>query len=276
MGNFFRSKFFIVLMIITVLIAALMILSTAGGGVSGFASNILGAVTTPVERFFYNIGSSAGNIASDITEYRHYKEKYEQAEKTITGLEAEARELTALQNENERLRELLEFKQRQTGFKTVAAEVAAKNAGNWTSELMLDKGTSSGIKENDVVITDKGLVGFVSEAGSAWARVTTIIDSSASVSCMVERTDDRAVIEGDLELMASGLCRMSYIAKDASMIVGDNVETTGLGSIYPNGIMIGKITEITPDLQGLYNQAIVKSAVDFTKIREVLVITESE
>ena len=89
----------------------------------------------------------------------------------------------------------------------------------------------------------------------------------------MERTNDRAIIEGDLTLMEQGACKMSYISKDASVVQGDYVETSGLAEYIP-GAFGGRIREITPDLQELYYRAIVDTAVVFERIKEVLVIVD--
>ena len=273
MSKFFKSKLFIILIIITVIVASLMIISTAMG-TPNVITNAAEVVTTPVKGFFYSIASGMDNMLSSASQAGEYRTRYEEAQKKITELEDEVREIDELRTENERLRAIIGFQEYNRQFTTVAAQVVAKEPGNLYSDLKLNRGTNNGISKDDVVITDKGLVGYVSDVGSTWCNVRTILDASSSVGCIVGRTGDRAIIEGGPELMDKGSCNMSYLAKDASVAVGDSVETSGLGSIYPEGIMIGKITQITPDLQGLYNQATVETAVNFDKIREVLVIVE--
>ncbi len=273
MSNFFKSKFFIGIIIITVLVLVFMIFSTVSREKSPFLSNAAGVIVTPVQKVFWNIGSATTGFFSRLSELREYKDKYEQAQTEITALEEKTRELYKLENENERLRLLLGLKNEAKNFVSVGAEVIAKDPGNWYNTFIIDKGTGDGISKNDAVMTDKGLVGYIYEVGSTWAKVMTIIDSGSSLGATVERTNDRAIVEGELELMEKGECRMSYISKDASVVVGDYVETSGLGGIYPKGLLIGKIKEIVPDLQGLYYGAIIETAVDFEKINEVLIIT---
>lgn len=271
MGKFFKSKFFIVLLIVSVIVVALMILSTAGGSKSNFASDGIGIVATPVKNAFYAIGSWTDNAFSGVIKAGQYKALYGEAQKEITRLENENVELDTLRAENERLRQLLAFRD-SSPYNTVAGQVSAKNAGNMYSDFKVNRGTNDGVKKDDVVITDKGLVGYVSQVGTTWCNVRTILDDSSSVGCIVGRTGDRAIIDGGVEYMDDEVCAMSYLAKNSSVAVGDNVSTSGIGSIYPEGILIGQITEITPDLQGLYNKATVKPSVDFESVREVLII----
>ena len=270
--KFFKSKVFIVLATVTVIIVTLMILSAAFNMSSNPVSGAVGVVTAPLQRGVTGIGNGIGTFLSTAIEMGQYKHLYEDSQNKISELEDSVREIDSLRNENDRLRALLEFKQRETSRQMVAAQVAGKNPDNWYSEILLSKGTTSGINIDNVVVTDKGLVGCVTEVGPTWSKVTTVLDVSASVGCMLSRSGDTAMAEGDAELAQNGECSMNYISKDATVVVGDSVETSGIGSVYPAGIFIGKISGITPDLQGLYNKATIKTAVDFNALKEVMVI----
>ena len=90
---------------------------------------------------------------------------------------------------------------------------------------------------------------------------------------MVERTEDFATLDGDVDLSANGLCKMTYIPKDSTITVGDTIKTSGLGGVYPKGINVGKITVIHPENQGVSQYAEVEPYVDFNKLYEVFVIT---
>lgn len=275
MSNFFKSRFFISIIVITVVVLVFMIFSTVSRDKSPFISNAAGVIITPVQKVFWKVGSATTGFFSQLGKLREYKAAYEQARERINELEVETREIYKLQSENERLRRLLELKESSPQFVTVGAEIIAKDPGNWYNTFIIDKGSKDGVKKNDPVITGEGLVGHVFEVGYTWSKVLGIIDSSSSLGAIVERTNDRAIIEGDLTLMEQGACKMSYISKDASVVQGDYVETSGLGGIYPPGLLVGRIREITPDLQGLYYRAIVDTAVDFERIKEVLVIVDS-
>ena len=274
MSNFFKSKFFIGLVIVTVIVLAISIISTVGGDRVPFINNAVGVVVTPVQRFFYNIGSATGNFFGRFKSMDEYRAENEELKNRVRELEKETTELYEMKNQNERLRALLNLKEEKTEFNMVAAEVSARDTEVWYNTFKINRGTSSGIAKNDAVITDDGLVGYIYEVGTTWATVVSIIDSKTSVGGVIERTGDRAIVEGDLQLMESGKCKMSYISKGANIAVGDYVETSGLGGIYPEGIIIGKISGFISDEQGLYHNAEIETAVDFERIDEVMVITK--
>jgi rod shape-determining protein MreC len=274
MSRFFKSRFFIGTISFTVIVLVVMMLSTVDRVKSPFISNAVGIVVTPVQKFFWNIGNGVSGFFIKFKDMAEYQTRYEQAQETIKKLEDDTRELYKLQSENSRLRNLLSLKEENGRYDMIGAEVVAKDSGNWYSTFIIDKGAAAGVSKKDVVITDKGLVGYVYEVGETWGKVISIIDSKSSLGGIIERTNDRAVVEGDLKFMEEGLCKASYISKSATLIVGDYVETSGLGGIYPAGLLIGKVENITVDSQGLYNEAVIETAVDFARIKEVMIIRQ--
>ena len=168
---------------------------------------------------------------------------------------------------------MLEIKNKRKDFNLVAANVIATDTSNYKSTIKIGKGLSSGIKKNDAVITDEGLVGYVSSVGRKWAVITTITDTSCSVSALVSRIDEHCIIRGDMMLFDEKKCKMEYASDESVMSVGDKVVTSGSGGIYPEGITIGKISKIDNTGSGISMEAVIDPAVDFFDVEEVLVIT---
>ena len=136
----------------------------------------------------------------------------------------------------------------------------------------MGRGNIDGITKDCTVITVDGLVGHISEVGRNWAKVVTIIDSSSSVGSTVTRLNVNTVINGDITLTAEGKCLMNYITKDTNLEIGDYAVTSGMGGIYPEGLYIGKVTELSDDPSGLSRTAIIDPGVDFYHLSEVMVI----
>ncbi len=272
MSGFFRSKFFVILAIVTAVILILMAISTVQGDKAGFAGDAVGAVVTPVQKVFRSVGSATSNFFSRFKSNSQYREENERLLEEVQRLSDETRELYALRNENERLRGLLGVSETHPEYETVGARVVAKDPGAWYSAFKIDKGTKDGISKQDVVVTDQGLVGYIYEVGSTWSNVVSVIDSKSAAGCVIERTGDAAVVEGSVALMEQGVCHLSYLSRDAEVAEGDFVETSGLGGIYPEGLLIGKVKSLSIDPQGLYYEAVVEPAVDFSRVSEVLVI----
>ena len=272
MSKFFKSKLFITLIIITVISGILMAVSTMGLIGTNPVTNALGVVFSPVTGFFNYIGDSVGGFFGEIADYKEYKPKYNQAVAEMKLMEEKIRDYDNMKIENERLKKLLEIKNDDKYGTKIAATVTSVNPSNWYEDVIINKGAADGIKKDSTVINAEGLVGRISEVGETWSKVTTILDSTSSAGCIVPRNGDVAVVEGNVALADGGACSMNYITKDATLAVGDSVETSAQSSIYPAGILIGKVSSVMPDSQGFYNKATVKAAVDFRKLREVIVI----
>ncbi len=264
----------IVVLSITVVIFIFMGVSFAlvsnNASVSG--TNATGVVVGPFQKFFSSIGNSVGGFFEFVGDMRQYKERNLELTDEVEKLQQQVREMESYKVENNRLRALLELKSNEAGHDMVGCEVIGKDPGNWFNVFKIDKGSNHGIKKDDVVVTNNGLVGHVMEVGSTWAKVISIIDTDSSVGAIVSRTQDIAIIDGEMNLADEGKCKLNYVTNDTSLVVGDTVETSGLGGIYPKGILIGTVSEIKSDALGYSQYAIIDTAVDFERIREVMVI----
>ena len=197
----------------------------------------------------------------------------EKLEKRVKELEEQIEKNNIYKTENERLRKMLNIKDTYKEFELVAANVTSRDSSTWFLSIIIDKGTDDGLSMTDTVITPYGLVGHITDIGSNWAMITTILDSQSTVAVMVERTEDFATVDGDVDLAANSLCKMTYIPKDSTITVGDTIKTSGLGGVYPKGINVGKITKIHPENKGVSQYAEVEPYVDFNRLYEVFVIT---
>ena len=142
--------------------------------------------------------------------------------------------------------------------------------------LTLDAGTSAGVEVNMPVVTSEGVVGRITEVGRNWSRVTTILESGTLIGAYMERTDEVAVAEGVFALSGEGRLRLNYVRADSSAQVGDRVLSSGYGSVYPRGLVIGYIDsmEVDPFTRGM--AVTVQCAVDYAELSRVMILTSFE
>lgn len=120
----------------------------------------------------------------------------------------------------------------------------------------------------------KGLVGIVTEVGSNWATVRSIIDDSSNVSAMTVGTDDNCVVEGDLELIDEGKLRFTQLYdKEDKVTVGEQVVTSNISEKYVEGLFIGYVSDIQLDTNNLTKSGTIVTPVDFQHLKDVFVIT---
>lgn len=266
----YKNKFFITAAGVAVLTLALGIISKSGDNV---VTDALNTISTPVQGMLNSIVNPIKEKLVLIDEMNGYKAENERLIEEITRLKIENRDIQSYVSENDRLRSLLELKEKNAELTTVAAEIVSRDYECYKC-MTINKGTHDDISVGDAVITQKGILGVVESVGVNWAKVTTVFAPESAIGAKFTRTGDVGVIEGDSELCTEGKCRVEYISSSASIINGDIVVTSGIGGIYPTGLMIGKICEVKTDAMGAVEYAVLEPSVDVDNVYEVLVVTE--
>lgn len=230
-------------------------------------------IASPIKNGFSYIANSIENGRDFIWEMRAYKADNEKLAAENIELKRENRDIASYREENERLQELLELKDSVEGHSTVAARVISYSSESWFEAVEINRGTMNGITEGNIVITPDGVVGKVTETGPNYSIVTTILDKSSSVGIRISRTGGNGIVEGDSELAKNMQCKLSFVDRNTPIIVGDVVETSGTGGIYPSGLIVGLVMSVSADSAGMLNYAVIDPAVEIDKLSEVLVIT---
>ena len=272
MRDFFRTKTFLFLLVAAVLSFAVFCFTAFTQGRMSVTSNVTGIFVSPLQKGTTGITSFVDNIYGYIYRFNSLKSENDQLKEELQQTKEQLRDAQAATEENIRLRELLGLKQKNRSFDFEMAEIIAVNTGNWSTAFTIDKGSLSGIKVNDCVITEDGMVGYVSEVGTTFSEIVTVIDPSMQAGAIVSRTRDVAVAQGSFDLMDQGMLKLSYIKKDSDIMEGDTIETSGLGEVFPKGIIIGTVEKILPEAHGISNYAVIKPTVDLNKINKVFVI----
>lgn len=260
-----------------VTLIAIAVIAAAGFVIEHFAginpiSAAVNSVLSPIKNGFSYIAQSVENGIDFIWEMRAYKEDNAKLAAANAELKRRNRDIVSYREENARLEALLELRDSMENYDTVAARVISYSGSNWCEEIELSKGALSGISEGDTVITPEGVVGRITEAGPGYSIVTTILDDSSAVGIKVTRTGGTGLVEGDSELAENNQCKLSFIDRNTTIIIGDPIETSGSGGIYPPGLVVGSVISVSADSSGALNYAVVEPAVDIDKIGEVLVI----
>jgi rod shape-determining protein MreC len=188
-------------------------------------------------------------------------------------LEAESRRLRAelagveeLQRENARLRRLLGFAEEQSR-RNVAARVIAEDATSWFRTIEINRGYEDGVTEGLPVVDAAGLIGRVVRSTAHAARVLLITDASSAVAVLVQDQRIRGVCRGQ-----GGTLALDFALVQDEIQVGDGVVTSGLGGVFPKGLVVGYVRSVRREQFGLFQTVEVESAVDFEHLEEVLVV----
>jgi len=232
---------------------------------------VVNTVFLPIQSFVKWPYDKVKSSISFFVEMKEYELENERLLAENIELKEKVRQLEIDGIENEQLREMLNLTKKYDTSNAVVAEVISVDS-TWFEVITINKGNKEGIKENMTVLTPSGLVGKVTKVFDHSAQVTTILDISNVVSATLTKTGDLVTTQGDMELVKDKLLRLKYVPSDILLAEGDVIETSGMGGIYPKGIYIGTIKKVEEDRALMKQYALLEPGVDFSKIREVLII----
>ena len=192
-------------------------------------------------------------------------------------LRQQVRALSETGRENLRLRQLLDLKE-HTAFHTVSARVIGRDTSNWYKSIQIDRGSNDGIRANTAVLNADGLIGKIVTVSKGEARVLLLTDQNCKVSALLQDTREPGVASGvDAAFTFSPRCTMTYVNRDVKVKPGEAVITSGLGGVFPKGILIGTVTRAQLNRQtGMYQDVEIKPVVDFRRVEEVIVTLNQE
>lgn len=240
---------------------------------SHFTGGILfNELLAPVQGCIMQVWHRVGDSFEYIGQARQISAENESLRNQVRQLTLENNRLREHSLENDRLQELLDFKERyDEQYTLLGARIISRAPNTMSSMVVIDRGSQDGVQKNMVAVSHGGLVGKVVAVGPSTAEVLLILDREGAAGALIQDTRTPGVVEGTEE--GPGLLRMVSLPYDARLQEGEMVVTSGMGGIFPPGLPIGKITEI--EGSGINKFAVVQPLVDFDRLEELFLITES-
>lgn len=266
----------------SVVIVLILFFVIAIGGWAWRQRDSLPFVTKPLQIVAAPFEYGASRIMSFLTSNIHVLDvsmknriEWEALEKENADLKSRSVDYDELVAENSRLRGLLDYKTSHPQYQLVTGAVISRDYGTWSNTMIIDIGTSDGIAKDMAVIAPTGVVGFISDVYPHSARVQLLTDPRTSIGAIVQRPESRvsSVVRGNGSVPTEP--QFVNIAKDADILEGDTLVTSGFGSIYPKGLFIGTIVSIHQNGNDFVKYATIRPSVDFSKLEEVFVIIKS-
>jgi len=270
----FKIKTKYVLWSLTGICVILIALSLLNPSINSGIKNAVSYVITPVQKGINSMGLWFTDKTDRLKELDQVMKENDELKLKIDELTEENSMLAQNKYELERLRDLLELDNAYPDYDKTAAHIIAKDNGNWFDSFTIDKGTNAGFAVDMNVIANGGLVGIITEVGTNYSKVKSIIFDGYNVSGKSASSSDRCIVEGDLKLIDSGLLRISNISMNSTVKVGDMILTSPISTKYLPGILIGYVTELNNDANDLTKSGYLIPVVDFEHLEEVLVIKE--
>lgn len=273
MKEFFHSWVFKVLLALCIVMFAFLLRATMTMGASTVVEQIVGTITAPVQSLTSGLSGSITGFLDQFLRASEISQENEQLREENRKLIEQMVDYENYKHENESLKEQLGIQEENPQWETMTASVIGRDPSDQFYSFTIDKGTLDGVSYQDPVITADGLVGIVSEVGPVFAKVTTILDVRLNVACQDVRTQDVATMSGDIEMAQQGKCKMSLIPRESGIAKGDIVQTAGTSGLYPQGIVVGRVSDVGFEPQGTMMYAVVEPANDIKSIKDVVIIT---
>ena len=221
--------------------------------------------------------NKVGKFISDKTDLLTSKEKLleqnKQLKEKIDALNYDNKILASENSNLDNYRELYKLDQQYPDYPKVVATVIGRDGNNWFNLFTIDKGRDDGVDVDMNVIAGNGLVGIVSEAGRHYAKVRSIIDDKSNVSAMFEKTGETCNVKGNMKSIYKGFIDITMISNNAEAKDGDSVVTSRISDKFLPGLLVGYISGIKEEIDGLSKSAQLTPAVSFDNLESVLVIT---
>ena len=268
-----KTKHLITMM--TILCIGLIVFSLSSRFSFAPVRSALGYIVVPFQNGINQVGTWMNDQKKGFQSMKSLAEENEKLKEQVDELKVKNSNLVQDQEEAERLRALYNLDQEYSEYEKIGAQVIGKDAGNWYSTFIINRGNEDGVETDMNVIADGGLVGIVTGTGAHWATVRSIIDDSSNVSASVTSISQNCMVTGDLEMMDEGKIRFIQLTdKENQVQEGDKVVTSSVSNKFLKGILIGYISGVQDDSNNLTKNGTIIPAVDFSDIQEVLVIKQ--
>lgn len=199
--------------------------------------------------------------------YRETYDEYVRFKRQSEVLKARLIAIRVNDQSRERYAKIQNFRNNQN-YASVVANVIGRDPSNWNASLVIDKGHVEGIEVGQPVVSLLGVVGRIFEVGHNTSKVVLVSDPTFAVAAVVERSRENGLLTGTLQ----GVLRLQYLTDNADVKVGDAVVTSRLSTAFPEGILIGQITDVQASVNSHTVECLVEPAVDLSELEEVIVV----
>jgi rod shape-determining protein MreC len=259
-------------------IIALLIFGAILGYFLSFGPNTTQKFKAGVYQLLAPFLTSGSGLRKQITSVRTGLKSLDQLEHENAALQVENRELRAtnqslrdVEHEVNRLRHALNYRERSV-FKLIAAEIVARDSSTWWRTVTINRGRRDGIETDMPVVTDEGLIGKTTSVSDVISVVLLVSDENCRVAASAEGSREQGIVAG--ERVTTGLTPLldlNFLSKQADLKPGQKVYTSGVGGVFPSGLLIGVVKSYR--VRELDGQAQLTPAVDLSHLEDVFVVT---
>ena len=275
MRFFLRSRQFKIILAIFCSVVLITVSFAAIGKRMSPQTDIANFILTPFRKLFIGASDVVSDFFSGYDNGNKLSLENSELKKQINELHQKIADYEEISEQNKLYKEYLGIKEVHSDFTFADATVIARDNDDPYGGFTINKGSMSDISKYDPVITDAGIVGYVSEVGLTTCKVTTILSPKITLGALDNRTHDSGIVTGSLSFAQDGFCCFENLARSCTVAIGDYVVTSGEG-IFPEGLLIGLVNNIgiNEGTNSIYAE--VKPFAEISQLRSVMVITSFE
>jgi rod shape-determining protein MreC len=226
----------------------------------------------PVQMGLSGTADEVSGVTDTLQRVRSMADQNQQYRDQIDRLQSQLAQMKELEAENQDLRNLLDLKQRTGPGTLLPTTVIARDDTPYVEAVTIDIGGHDGVQSGDAVVTDRGLVGRVEVVNPTSSKVRLISDLNSSVSVRLQTADrTTGILRGQSQ---GNLLAIAYIPQTDTVTAGDVVVTSGLGEVFPEGLVVGTVSTVQRNDADPFQVAVVQSAVDMNKLERMYVLAE--
>ena len=233
------------------------------------------SIALPGQALFASLGSRLRETSQTARGLGGIVARNNELSQEILRLRAKQKSTETLERQNRELRAQLAFYE-SSPFQMIPAEVIGRSISGWWYSVRINKGKKDGVQPDRAVITPNGLVGKTTEVNTHTSEILLISDPTCLISARISSSGAFAIVRGNgLDFRGNPLCRLDFVNRDIPIQLGDEVVTSGLGGVFPEGLVIGYIESIKKDKYGLYQEAVIVPKSDLS-ILDVLFVAAAQ
>jgi rod shape-determining protein MreC len=261
------------ILVLSVGFLVLIAISVKRGNAS-FVENGVGVTFNSVQGIIYKATNNTKEWFGFVTHFTEIKSENESLKKQNAEMKGKISAYNQLEVDNKTLRSMLNFKDQNSQYNFMGADIVGSSGGDYLQGFTINQGSSNGVKKGMVVTSADGyLIGQIKAVSNNYSEVWTIRNQNVSISSQNMRTGKiEGVVQGYSDSSNSDEVILTNLPPDSDTKVGDEVVTSGIGSFYPSNLIIGTVSSVTEDKVKISKQAVIKPNVDFTTLKEVVII----
>lgn len=276
MRNFLRSTSFKILLTVAVVLLAGAIAAAALASGTSPLTSAVGTVFSPLSDAAAYISEKFDNFKGGFISSRSYMDRVEELEEQVADYQSKLVDYEKLQKQVEAYEKFLGVKEKNPDFQFVAGTVIGRDAADMFGSFVLNCGSADGVAVGDPVISGEYLIGIVNETSPTSCTVLSVCDPKFSAAAYEIRTGEAGYTQTTTKLGVQGILKLSGLERDTAVAEGGIVCTSGVGGVFPRGLIIGTVTTVQKEEGDISYYAEVKPEIEISEVQDAFVITDFE